>query len=162
MITSSGSSSFGSAETELSPEASAVLEGGAEWVNWAKVLLPEFVDLSNPDVCDGFFAEFGIAQGFIWDLLAAMRADVSPELAQRVFEFIVRCVRSNDPQLHNPAAIGFLCKVALPERGVIDLDELANHLPTDVLDDLAELFVLHYGKSGLSDLRAAKSGKRRH
>lgn len=138
------------------------LASGEDWIAWANELIPEMVDLSDALVCTGYFAEDGSARGLIWDLLETVVARVDDEFTARAFAFILNCAESGESDLEMPALIGFICKVAQRERGVMCLDELAARLPDQMIEDRAGLFAHHYGSEGLALMRAAKSGRRRH
>ncbi|MBP0481944.1 hypothetical protein [Sagittula salina] len=143
-------------------KAIATLESGDEWVAWANDLLPEMIDLSDALVCTGFFAEDGTARGLIWDLLDQVVARGDDDFTSRAFAFVLNCAESGEYALEMPALIAFLCKVAQPGTGAMDLDELAARLPDAMVEARANLFAQHYGHDGLAILRDAKSGRRRH
>jgi hypothetical protein len=165
-------------------EALDALASDACWVDWACELLPEMVDLKDGYVSRGYFGDWGTAGGLIWDLLDAVlaRKGVPEEFKDRAFEFVIRCLRSSDEEVYNPASIGFVCKVAkVAEREVkatslrdvleraddlcgkhISIEELAARLPLDLIQTYEELLKWHYGKSAYDRMIAVKSGKGRH
>ncbi|MFW2586863.1 hypothetical protein [Sagittula sp. SSi028] len=143
-------------------KAIATLESGEDWVAWANELLPEMIDLSDALVCTGYFAEDGSARGLIWDLLENVVSRADDEFTARAFAFVLNCAESGEAELEKPALIGFLCKVAQSDVGMMCLDELAARLPGTMIEDRAGLLAHHYGSEGLAILRAAKSGRRRH
>lgn len=158
---------LGIPDLELSPwedapvQAIQSLNGHEDWIVRAKELVPEFVDLRNQSVRGGFFGETGTARGLIWDLLEAVKKDTSAETLDRVFAYILYCVRSEIAELYNPAAIGFLCRVAGPDAP-LSFHELAARLSEDDLADISPLFEHHYGSDGLAQIQASKAGRGKH
>ncbi|MBO9464457.1 hypothetical protein J7443_04370 [Tropicibacter sp. R15_0] len=155
-------------------EALSALQLGGDWINWAYELIPDMIDLSKLDIRMGFFAEKGTPRGLIWDLTAKLGENATEEFKLRAFQFAERCAKSDEPELYNPALIGFYCKVAWskekeghnyecgPEKSRMSLDELAAYMSLDMIENDEQLFSLHYGKTGYQQLVAAKTGKRRH
>ena len=109
----------------------------------------------------GYFADWGTAQGLIWDALEAVSNTPSEDFVKRIFEFVCRCAEVDDYELHNPARIGFLCKVAHTEGGSMTPDELGHRLSSRLIDANKELFSFHYGLDGFNRMKAANSGQRR-
>lgn len=140
----------------------ASLRSDADWIRLAQEHVPEMLDLRDGEVRGGFFADTGTARGLIWDLLARMETAPSSDVVRRTFDFILSCAASDDPELYNPAMIGFVCKVAYGPDAPLTLDELSARLPAAVLNDWRELLMHHYGAAGFEVLTAAKSGRRRH
>ena len=146
---------------DVPQEALDVLASDAEWVQWARELVPELIDLKARNVRDGYFADWGTAQGLIWDALEAVSNTPSEDFVKRIFEFVCRCAEVDDYELHNPARIGFLCKVAHTEGGSMTPDELGHRLSSRLIDANKELFSFHYGLDGFNRMKAANSGQRR-
>lgn len=94
----------------------------------------------------------------LWALLpmtrgAYHRADV--DFVARAFAFATWCNAQDDPELYNPAAIGFLAKVAAAHIGgdALPLSILADHLSLREFSDLEELFNLHYGADSTAEVK---------
>ena len=148
---------------DVPDEALAALCSGSDWVEQAKQLVPEMIDLKRKHVRGGFFGETGTPQGLIWDLRAELeehQLQSGDSLFHRSFDFVLFCLAAKDVELYGPAGIGFVCKIAEP-HGHISRSELGWQLGS-FAEDLEPLLKHHYGTEAQEILSAAKKSKTRH
>lgn len=151
---------------DVPSEAMAALEASSPWIGWARECVPEMIDLKNVSVRGGFFADDGTCRGLIWDLREAFVSSKDADFRARVFDFVLRCFRSDDEELYSPAGIAFLCKVAKsdaegqcskePKRFQLNFDDLASFLTKKDIMNAEGLFEHHYGLSAVSQMIAFK------
>jgi hypothetical protein len=117
----------------------------------------------------------------IWDLLETYKRTKDTEFKHRVFDFVLRCFRSDEPELYSPAGISFLCKLCKSggtdmfkglgvseldqnkivklepfEKGFMSHEELASLLTLDDIEIHEGLFLHHYGEAAVKRMIAVK------
>ncbi|MCF2903424.1 hypothetical protein L0666_00350 [Octadecabacter sp. CECT 8868] len=135
------------------------IESHSNWIEWAQELIPSMVDMNRTEVFSSLFGQDGTARSLIWDLLDHFERGGDEVSLNRAFEFVLRCAKSEEVEVSSPAFIGFFCKISQGNNPVISIEDLAQRLPNDILEDYSGLWLHHYGLSGFERMRAANKAK---